>query len=111
MKNTHSCMICLNKNIDGNLVMSQPIYLSSTSLCAEWCYLYGQSLAFGGFICQHCCTILEEQQSIDLKVPRRKGASEKIQRKLDKQARNMYCMYNICNRVIFTNFIDQSFTS
>ena len=33
-------------------VMSQPICLS-TCPCAEWCYLYGQSLAFGGIICQH----------------------------------------------------------
>lgn len=96
MKNTPSRMICLNKNTDGNLVMSQLIRLS-TSLCAKWCYLYEQSLAFGGFICQHCCRILEERQSFDLKVPRRKGASEKIQRELDKQSGNMYC----------TNFIDR----
>ena len=70
-------------------VMSQPICLS-TCPCAEWCFLHGQSLAFGGIICQHCCRILEERQTIDLKISRRKGASERIQRELEKQFRNIY---------------------
>ena len=70
-------------------VMSQLICLY-TCACSERCYLYGQSLAFGGFICQHCCRILEERQTIDLKIARRKGASERIQRELEKQHRNMY---------------------
>ena len=70
-------------------VMSQLICLS-TCPCSEWCYLYGQSLAFGGFICQHCCRILEERQTIDLKIARRKRPSERIQRELQKQFRNMY---------------------
>ena len=70
-------------------VMSQLICLY-TCACSEWCYLYGQSLAFGGFVCQHCCRILEERQTIDLKIARRKGASERIQRELEKQFRNMY---------------------
>ena len=64
--------------------MSQPICLS-TFPCAEWCHLYGQSLAFGGIICQHRCRILEERQTIDLKIARGKGASERIQRELEKQ--------------------------
>ena len=70
-------------------VMSQLICLY-TCACSEWCYLYGQSLAFGGFICQHCCRILEERQTIDLKIARRKVASERIHRELEKQFRNIY---------------------
>ena len=70
-------------------VMSQLICLS-TCPCAEWCHLYGQSLAFGGVISQHCCRILEERQTIDLKIAKRKGTSERIQRELEKQFRNMY---------------------
>ena len=70
-------------------LMSQLICLS-TFPCAEWCYLYGQSLSFGGFICQHCCRILEERQTIDLKTARRKVASERIHRELEKQFRNIY---------------------
>ena len=90
--------------------MSQPICLS-TCPCAEWCFLYGQSLAFGGIICQHCCRILEERQTIDLKIARGKGASERIQRELENSLKICTCMYSIFNRVCFTNFIDQRFTS
>ena len=60
-------------------VMSQPICLS-TCPCAEWCHLYGQSLAFAGIICQHCCRILEERQTIDLKEGSFRKDSKRIRK-------------------------------
>ena len=77
-------------------VMSQLICLS-TCPCAEWCYFYGHSLAFGGLICQHCCRILKET------IARKKGASEKIQTELEQHFRNTY-LYVCLSPSLFYQF-------